>query len=422
MLVVIPCDTNLLPRVERFQSRWLTYHDKDTNGLPGMLPLAIGMRVALTHKLDESPEKRLLKHSVGRVHSWVWEDGAPHPSVIYLNPTWKLDGVDEPGVYPVKPKKLTWYLDNKRQKKVLKVERAQLPLTPAYAMTAHSSQGKTLRAVLLDLSVDKRVDTTFGAVAASRVASRHDCLILRPFEHWLFERGVSEGPQLLLQQLRGEQVDWTAYKEGLAPWSACKRCRQVKTLDCYEHEQWEQVRANKPAMCMQCKHGDAGPRTRKLEKDAKRIACSMCKITKIEDAFPRAQLKQTGQEKCLSCCQSIKRLRCSECREAKSIEHFDPSMATLPAAGIACKECQDGVKARVDKKLRKDWFTCRTCAAVFLAAASSNPASPQRCLNCASRGTRQKDEQTCRGCKRRFHEKQVRGRKRSRRCPDCRRK
>jgi hypothetical protein len=153
-------------------------------------------------------------------------------------------------------------------------------------MTAHSSQGKTLRAVLLDLSVDKRVDTTFGAVAASRVASRHDCLILRPFEHWLFERGVSEGPQLLLQQLRGEQVDWMAYKEGLAPWSTCRRCWQVKTLDGYEHEQWEHVRANKPAMCMQCKHGDTGPKTRKLEKDAKRIACSMCKINKIEDAFP----------------------------------------------------------------------------------------------------------------------------------------
>ena len=74
-------------------SRWLTYHDKDTNGLPGMLPLAVGMHVALTHKVDESPEKRLLKHSVGRVHSWVWEDGAPHPSVIYLKfegatPSW----------------------------------------------------------------------------------------------------------------------------------------------------------------------------------------------------------------------------------------------------------------------------------------------------------------------------------------------
>ena len=104
----------------RSLSRWLTYHDKDTNGLPGMLPLAVGMHVALTHKVDESPEKRLLKHSVGRVHSWVWEDGAPHPSVIYLKfegATWKLAGIDEPGVYPVKPKKLTWYLDNKRQKR-----------------------------------------------------------------------------------------------------------------------------------------------------------------------------------------------------------------------------------------------------------------------------------------------------------------
>ena len=334
-----------------------------------------------------------------------------------------MDGVDEPGLYPVKPKKLTWYLDNKRQKKVLKVERTQLPLTPAYAMTAHSSQGKTLRAVLLDLSVDKRVDTTFGAVAASRVASPHDCLILRPFEHWLFERGVSEGPQLLLRQLRGEQVDWTAYKEGLAPWSACRRCLQVKTLDGFEHEQWEQVRANKPAICMQCKHGGTGPRTRKLEKDAKRIACSMCKIIKIEDAFPRAQLKQKDQEKCLSCCQAIERLQCSECREAKSIEYFGPSMVTLPLAGIACKECQDAVQAQVDNKLRKNWFKCRTCAEMFPAAACSDPSSEnRRCLNCASRGTRQKDEQTCRGCKRRFHEKQVKGRKRSRRCPNCRRK
>lgn len=136
--------------------------DKDTNGLPGMLPLAIGMRVALFHKVDESPEKRLLKHSVGRVHSWVWEDGAPHPSIIYLkfeSTTWKLDGIDEPGVHPVKLKKLTWYLDNKRQKKGPE-GRAQ-PVAPR-ACISHDGAfqpRKTLRAVLLDLSVDKRVDT-----------------------------------------------------------------------------------------------------------------------------------------------------------------------------------------------------------------------------------------------------------------------
>ena len=403
--------------------RWLTYHDKDTNGLPGMLPLAVGMRVALTEKLDESPEKQLLKHSTGRIHSWAWEDNAPHPSVVYVkfdNATWKLDGIDEPGVYPVKPLERTWYLDNKREKKLLGVKRRQLPLTPAYAMTAHASQGKTLPAVLLDLSVDKRVDITFGAVASSRISSRYDCLILRPFKHWLFERGVSEGPQLLMQQLRGDKVDWMAYKEGLAPWSTCRHCFQVKTLDCYEHEQWEHVRANRPAMCMQCKHGDHGPRTRKLEKGAKRIACSTCRVNKIEDAFPRAQLKQAGNEKCLTCCQAIKRPQCYECRQIKGIEHFAPTMVTFPAAGVICTACQDAVKEKGFKKLRKNWFKCRSCGELL--PSSVSPDDKQRCLNCATRGTRQKDEQTCRGCKRKWHEKQVKGQQRKRFCPECRHK
>ena len=48
----------------------------------------------------------------------------------------------------------------------------------------------------------------------------------------------------------------------------------------------------------------------------------------------------------------------------------------------------------------------------------------ERCLNCASRGARQKDEHTCRapGCKRKFHEKQEKGKKRARYCPECRQK
>ena len=98
-------------------------------------------------------------------------------------------------------------------------------------------------------------------------------------------------------------------------------------------------------------------------------------------------------------------------------------MVTLPAAGVACKECQEEVKAKTYKKHRQNWFTCRTCQEIFPSEACSDPSSEnRRCLNCASRGTRQKDMQTCRGCKRSFHEKQVKGRKRSRRCANCRRK
>ena len=202
--------------------RWLQYHDRDTGDLCGMLPLAIGMPVALTHHLDRSPDKMLLKGTVGRVHSWVWSDNdrLAHrvPTCVYVKfegATWQLDGIDEPGVYPIRPKKKDWYLDGKRKHSVLKIKRRQIPLTPAFAITAHASQGKTKRAIMLDLSVDKRVDTTIGAVGVSRVRSREDCLILRPFPLWLFQRGVPDGPKLLLQKLRGEDVDLVAYAEGL---------------------------------------------------------------------------------------------------------------------------------------------------------------------------------------------------------------
>ena len=90
-----------------------------------------------------------------------------------------LDGAPEPGLYPVYPARKVWKLDARRKKPVLKIARTQLPLAPAYAITAHGSQGKTLPAALVDFNVDKRTDVTFGTVAASRVRSREDVLILR---------------------------------------------------------------------------------------------------------------------------------------------------------------------------------------------------------------------------------------------------
>ena len=386
------------------------------------------MRVALTQHLDRSPDKLLLKGTVGRIHSWQWAENDRLPSVIYVKfdgATWKLDGMDEPGVYPIRSLNQTWFLDSKRSSPVLGIKRQQFPLTPAYAMTAHASQGKTLTAVLLDLAVDKRVDATFGAVAASRVRSRYDCLILRPFPRWLFNRGVSEGPKLLLQKLRGEPIDWAAFREGRAPVAACTRCQQVRALDAFEHEQWEKVRVNMPAMCMQCKHGDGGPKKRKLDKGTMKYVCSGCKMNKIEDAYPRAQLKQEDKtRKCLACCKAINQLQCSRCGQTKAVDNFHPSMITLPSEGVACKICQEEMEMEVYKPQRKNWFTCRACRQVLPIAVCKEQQDQRRCLNCASRGTRQKDEQTCRNknCKKKFHEKQQKGQERKRFCPECRRK
>ncbi|CAE7505433.1 anks1b, partial [Symbiodinium pilosum] len=128
----------------------------------------------------------------------------------FENADWQLDGSAEPGLYPIEAIQRTWHLDKGRPKTVLGVQRWQLPLVPAFAITAHSSQGKTLKAVLLDLNVSKWMHTAFGTVVASRVRSREDVLILRPFPLWLFQRGVSEGPGLLLRKLRGD-IDLVAY-------------------------------------------------------------------------------------------------------------------------------------------------------------------------------------------------------------------
>ena len=48
---------------------WLQRHERQCGGLTGMLPIVLGMQVALTDHLDRSPEKRLLKGAVGFIHS-----------------------------------------------------------------------------------------------------------------------------------------------------------------------------------------------------------------------------------------------------------------------------------------------------------------------------------------------------------------
>ena len=176
--------------------RWLRYHDRDTGDLPGMLPIALGMPVALTDHIDRG-SKLLLRGRIGFVVAMDWSAGHKQPSVVFLkfdNVDWQLDGTSEPGIYPIEPVTRTWFLDRNKPKPVLKVVRRQLPLCPAFAITAHFSQGKTMEAAILDLMIDKITDVSYGTVATSRVRSREDVLILRPFPLWLHQRGSQNGP------------------------------------------------------------------------------------------------------------------------------------------------------------------------------------------------------------------------------------
>lgn len=392
------------------------------------------MKVALTEHIDRSEDKRLLRGTVGIVHSWVWEEGWQRPSVVYLKfegAKWQLEGVSEPGVYPIVARAADWWLDKGRKVKVLKVKRTQLPLTPAYAMTAHASQGKTLVAVLLDLNVDKKMDPTIGPVAATRVRSRHDVLILRPFPDWLFQRTASDGPELLLQKLRGEVIDWAAYREARKPTASCQKCRQLLPLDAFEHKQWERVRANNLASCMTCWQGKPPSHRRRLEPDSlEKINCCGCNTIKIAAAFPRAQLAQLCADvtrQCLKCLQAKRSegMQCRRCLETKTQEYFKPAMVTMPAAGILCMACQGKVSQQQINRQRKGFFKCKACRDIFPNEVATGKERQQICCNCASRETsdRQRGAQTCRNkqCKRKFSDGCAdKDGKRQRYCPECR--
>lgn len=77
------------------------------------------------------------------------------PSMLFLkfeNAKWKLDGLPR-GVYPIKPVKRRWALDKGRPNPKLHIDRWQFPLAPAFAITAHASQGQTLDSAIVDVSI-----------------------------------------------------------------------------------------------------------------------------------------------------------------------------------------------------------------------------------------------------------------------------
>ncbi|CAE7898020.1 pfh1, partial [Symbiodinium necroappetens] len=339
--------------------KWLQYHDRHTGDLCGLLPLAIGMPVALTDHVDRS-DKFLLRGRCGHVHSWVWPENEQQPEVVYVkfpDVTWQLPGTPEPGIYPLRPVTEAWFLDRGRENPVLKVKRKQLQLTPAFAITAHSSQGKTLDATLLDLNVDKNVHQTLGTVAASRVRSREDVLILRPFPLWLFQRGAPEGPDLLLKTLRKEPVDWKAWRESKNPFAACGSCGHVKDFANFSYAEWGKVRANRAAKCLHCEKGGKTTGKRKISRDAEiftKHACDICGCSKMAAAFPVAQLRQEGpnvKKVCTQCARNQRTLTCAMCGKTKPSDAFDATMCTLPPGCAACADCQQELHPKA-KRLR----------------------------------------------------------------------
>ncbi|CAJ1392804.1 unnamed protein product [Effrenium voratum] len=305
-------------------------------------------------------------------------------------------------------------------KPVLRISRTQIPLVPAYAITVHGSQGKTLPAAMADFNVDRWTDITFGTVAGSRVRSREDIHILRPFPLWLFQRGAPEGPELLLKTLRGEKIDWVNYREARAPSAPCQQCKEVKPFDYFADAQWDKARANLPATCLTCIHKDGGakaPASRKLPSNVERLRCICCGFEKVEHAFPRAQLRQPRAEvrrNCIACLKNVSELTCSQCAEVKPLKEFH--LSAFDAAVDAAVKVARRVARQGSSDSGPDGRNFGGCAA-FLPTSSAVYIN-QRCPNCAA--DRKRGERTCLRCKRKWSENSAEEQIRKRFCPNCR--
>ena len=266
---------------------------------------------------------------------------------------------------------------------------------------------------MLDFNVDSKTHAAYGTVVASRVRSREDVLILRPFPLWLFQRGAAEGPELLLRKLKGEIFDWEAMREARWPKGYCNMCKEHKSIDLFAWAQWELVRANRDATCLGCQHADNSKKALKRNFNDKqamqnRVQCTACGVIKIQDAFPRAQLVQPNAEsrrQCTVCRSNLAELTCTNCGRRKEAAEFSASMRTMADDAVACFGCQQEVKGKA-KRLRTGWFSCQTCKESFPETGVGNEGNTQ-CTHCASRSARQAGWQKCsnRKCGKKFQSK-----------------
>ena len=121
---------------------------------------------------------------------------------------------------------------------------------PAFSWTAHTAQGQTLPAAIVDMQIGAGTSPMASYVAFTRVKRAEDLLIFRPFDRALFCQGNLEGPELLLRVLRGEAVDWQAIEEKHMPSNMCHDCDTKTFKGEFSEAQWK--RKDGKRICKNC--------------------------------------------------------------------------------------------------------------------------------------------------------------------------
>ena len=142
--------------LQKARERWLQFHDQQTSGIMGLLPLVKDMPIRFTDTVDR--EKGMFKNSRGILTGWTLqpldaqrirgEDAAEmvlseRPLFLFVRipgVRWTMSETLGENIYPVKPAWKTWARDRAQQ---AKVRRCGFPIVPDFSGTAHSYTGAT---------------------------------------------------------------------------------------------------------------------------------------------------------------------------------------------------------------------------------------------------------------------------------------
>jgi ATP-dependent DNA helicase PIF1 len=163
---------------------------KDAGNLEVTLPLAVGARVMLTENLWTGAG--LVNGSLGTVRDLAWEEGSDPRTVPPFVVLVQFDRYSGPPCFGEEENDMAGMEDIARLVPVFRstrdfikgsatCTRTQFPLTVAYAITVHKSQGATLDLAVMDISrSDFQPGLTY--VAVSRVRSLQGIMFDCPFD------------------------------------------------------------------------------------------------------------------------------------------------------------------------------------------------------------------------------------------------
>ena len=203
------------------KERLLGYHDRQTGGIPGLLPLVPNLPVRFTDALGRgAKEQGVFKHTRGILRGWELPDEENErvkllmdweivlhrrPAKLFIEvPTGTklMPEIDGQRIYTLCTQARPWSMGAGG---AMKLKRYGFPIVPDFGGTAHAYCGSTLPAAIgdcLSWTTKPQRDAMLRAyIIMSRVKEAENMLIVQPYSPHLFRQGMLPGPRLLLDVL-----------------------------------------------------------------------------------------------------------------------------------------------------------------------------------------------------------------------------